>query len=349
MFFLAICEEPAILNLILFIKSILEIVGIIIPIVLIVMVTIDLVKIIMDASDKTIKNTSKSMLNRLMAAVIIFFVPVIVNVIMNMIEQDEVQNTACWKNANTEKIAEITAVKEAKRLAEQKEKQKKIAADNKKREEEDAKRKKNIVRRPDSDYGGTNSTSTGGGSTNLLDTALKEVGNGYKKFTDWYGFADEWCAMFVTWATAHTSITGKASDCSNAPRSGSSKCLFNAKTSADGGAVCSHSEWYANNNRFYHSQYYAGKYKSYMDGSKAYVPKPGDIVFFANGSSSYAGNPKNSCYQFGHIAIVKEVKDGKLYYVGGNQGSYSYSTSSVTIATRDIGDSYIGGYGTWPK
>ena len=346
MFFLTLCEEPTILNLILFIKSILEIGGIIVPIILIVMVTVDLIKIILDASEKTIKDSSKSMLNRIIAAIMVFFVPVVVNVLMNMIEQDNVEKTACWTNANTETIAKFKAVKEAKRLSEQEEKQKKIAENNKKREEEDKKRKENVVRRPDSDYG-NNSSSSGIGSTDLLQTAMNQVGQGYKTFTDWYDFADEWCAIFVTWATAHTSITGNANDCKNTPRSGSSKCLFNSKTSADGGAVCSHAEWYASHNRFYHSEYYAKVYKTYMDGNKAYVPKPGDIIFIANGDSRYAGNPKAACYQFGHIAIVKEVKDGQVYYVGGNQERSPYTISEVSVNYKPIDSSAIGGYGTW--
>ena len=44
-----------------------------------------------------------------------------------------------------------------------------------------------------------------------------------------------------------------------------------------------------------------------------------------------------------------EVKDGQLYWVGGNQGSDSYTTSSVTINNCDIGAAKIVGYGTWPK
>ena len=233
-----------------------------------------------------------------------FFVPTIVNVLMTRIDQGNVESTACWTNANSETIAIYTKEKEAAKLAEQKEKQEQIAANNKKREQEDEERKNNVVRRPESDYSGSNSSSSGGGSTSLLQTALNQKGENHTTFTDWFGFADEWCAMFVTWATAHTSVTGNANDCANTPRSGSDKCLFTSKTSADGGAVCTHAAWYAEHNRFYHSEYYANKYNTYKDGNKAYVPKPGDIVFFANGSNNYAGNPKNSCYQFGHIAIV---------------------------------------------
>lgn len=342
---MAICEDPSILNLILFIKSLLEIIGIFVPILLIVMVTIDLVKIVMDASEKTIKASSKSMLNRIFAAIIVFFVPTLVNILMTRIDQESVESTACWTNANTETIAKYKQIKEAKKLAEQKEKQEQIAANNKKREEEDEKRKNNVVRRPDSDYSGSSSSSSGGG-TNLLETALKEVGNNHAKYTDFYGFAADWCAMFAFWATAHTSVTGNASDCANVSTSGSDKCYYKSKIDVYSAVVYEYAQWMANHNRFYHSQHWAKQTGTYKDNGRVYEPKPGDFVFFNGG---YGGDPKNCYAQLAHIAIVKEVKNGQLYYVGGNQGSYSFYSSSVTIANVDIGSSYIVGYGTWPK
>ena len=333
MYIMTVCEEPAILNLILFIKSLMEIIGIVVPIILIVMVTLDLVKIVLDSSEKTIKTSFKSMLNRLIAAVVVFFVPMMVNLLMNQVDQGNVESSTCWANANSETIAKYTEVKEAKKLAEQKEKQEKIAENNKKREQEDEERKKNIVKRS-------------GGGTSILETALKEVGNNHSKYTSFYGVAADWCAMFAFWTTAHTSVTGNANDCANVTRSGSDKCYYTSKIDIYSAVVWQYTEWVAKHDRFYHSQYWANRMGTYKDNGRAYEPQPGDFVFFNGG---YGGNPLSCRAQLSHIAIVKEVKNGYLYYVGGNQGGSIYYNSSVTIASRPIGDSYIVGYGTWPK
>ena len=333
---LAFCEEPEILNLILFLRSIIDVICILVPIALIVMISIELGKIVFGSSDKTVKSATKGIFNKIIATIVIFFIPVLVNLILGNLGESSVQQTACWTNANSETITYYKKIKEAKQLAERKEKQERIEANNKKREEEDKKRKKNIKKR----------TSSSGGGKTLLETALKEVGNGHSKYTSWYGFADEWCCMFVVWATAHTSVNGNVSECANTPRSGSDKCYYNKKIQEDAAAVSYFAYWMAKNNRFYHSQYWANSTGKYKDGSKAYTPQPGDLVFFNGG---YGGDPMNCQAQLSHIAIVKEVKDGQLYWVGGNQGSNTFTTSSVTINNCDIGASKIVGYGTWPK
>ena len=338
---LAFCEEPEILNLILFLRSVVEVICIVVPIVLILMISIQLFKIVFDSSDSNLKIATKGIINKILASVIIFFVPVLVNLMLGSLGENRVQQTACWTNANSETITYYKKIKEAKQLAERKEKQERIAENNKKREEEDKKRKKSIKKR----------TSSSGGGKTLLETALKEVGNGHKKYTDWYGWPDEWCCMFVVWATAHTSVNGNVSECANTGRSGSEKCYYNKLIKEDAAAVWYFAYWMAQNKRFYHSQYWANSTGTYKDGSKAYTPQPGDLVFF-NGNPAYGvyhGNPLTCDGELGHIAIVKEVKDGQLYWVGGNQGAGSFESSSVTINNCDIGAEKIVGYGTWPK
>ena len=185
----------------------------------------------------------------------------------------------------------------------------------------------------------------------LLNTALKEEGNGHTKYTNWYGEADEWCAMFANWAMAHTSITGNANDCKNTGKGGSDKCIYKKLITENADSVWHYANWMAKNKRFYHSQYWANKMGTYKNGNEAYTPKPGDLVFFNGtyaGGGVYGGDPLNCRAQLGHIAIVKEVKNGNLYWIGGNQGSNSYTSSSVTINSCEIGAEKIVGYGTWP-
>ncbi len=338
---LAFCEEPEILNLILFLRSIIDVICILVPIALVVMVSVELGKIVFSASNKTVKSATKGIFNKIIATIVIFFIPVLVNLILGNLGESSVQQTACWTNANSETITYYKKIKEAKQLAERKEKQERIEANNKKREEEDKKRKKNIKKR----------TSSSGGGKTLLETALKEVGNGHSKYTNFYGMAADWCAMFVFWATHHTPVNGNVSDCANPTRAGSDKCYYKKLIEVDSAVVYSYAVWMAQNKRFYHSQYWANSTGTYKDGSKAYTPQPGDLVFFDGNPSiaTYSGNPLTCDGELGHIAIVKEVKDGQLYWVGGNQGSDSYTTSSVTINNCDIGAAKIVGYGTWPK
>lgn len=331
MYILEICEEPAILNLILYIRGIVELLCTIIPIVLIVMVSIELFKIVFDASDKTIKSASKGIINKVIATIAIFFIPTIVNLIMKNIDQMSVQKTSCWANANTATIAHYQQIKEARDLSELKEKQEKIAANNAAREKADQERKDNIVKK----------SALG---EKMAEVAAKELGKNHKTYTDFYGFADEWCAMFVFWVTAHTPVSGSASACNSA--SGSDNCVYKKYIGEKSAVVYAYAHWIANNKEFYHSKYSVSKYNTYKKGNKVYEPQPGDLIFF-NGSNRYQGNPKNCPGQLSHIGIVKEVKDGQVITVEGNTSGSWYGGTKVDSHKYSLGDSYIAGYGHW--
>ena len=339
MYILEICEDPAILNLILFIKSLIEMISMVVPIILIVMVTIDLVKIMMGNSDKALKSATKSMLNRIIAAVIVFFVPTIVNIVLVNVEEDRVEKSACWTNATEAKIEYYSQIYEANKASEKQKKQEQILANNKKRDKEDQERKKKIVPREKS------SGSASGNS--LAEVAYNELGNSGTKYKNWYGMNSEWCAVFVSWAIAHTPTKGASSTaCKNTSSSGSDKCVYTKDISIKSAVVYQFTEWIAKNKKFYHAKYYANKYGTYKNGSKVYEPVPGDLIFF-NGSYSYTGNPK-SCYaQLSHIGIVKEVKNGKVITVEGNTSGSNHYSTKVDSHSYDLGDSYVMGYGHW--
>lgn len=331
MYMLEICEEPAILNLILFIKAILELISVVIPITLIVMVSIDLVKIVFDASDKTIKSVSKGILNKVIATVVIFFIPTIVNLILKNLNQMNVNQTECWANANTETIAHYQQIQEARKLSELQEKQATILANNKAREEADQERKDNIVKK----------SALG---EKLVQIAEKELGKNHRTYTDFYGFANEWCAMFVYWVTAHTPVDGNAASCTS--RNGSDNCVYKKYIGTKSAVVYDYAQWIANNKKFYHSEYYARKYNTYKSGNKVYEPQPGDLIFFAR-EYEYNGNPKNCPGEPYHIGIVREVKDGQVITIEGNTSGYSYDTTKVASNKFSLGDSLIMGYGHW--
>ena len=337
MYMLEICEEPAILNLILFVKGILEIICTGVPIILIIMVSIDLLKIVFDATDKTIKASTKSMLNKMIATVVIFFVPTIVNLILKNLNQMNVQQTACWANANSDTIAYYQEIKEARELSERQEKQAQIVANNKAREKKDQERKDNIVKKSEA-------------GEKLVEIAEKEVGNvGGQKYKTFYGIDGDWCAMFVFWVTAHTPVSGGKNACANVNNSGSDKCVYKAKVDVKTALVNDYIEQFHKKYKFYHSKYYASKFGTYKKGSKAYEPQPGDLIYFS-WTGGWRGNPAyTSGGQVSHVGIVKEAKGNTVYTIEGNTGSNSHYSSKVAIKQYDINSSNIVGYGVWTE
>lgn len=101
MLFLEICEESNFLSVILYIKNIINIIKIVVPIILILMCTIDLAKKVFNDEEKS----TKAIVSRFIAAVTIFFLPSILNLVLELADQSKFTETLCWKNANKETIA----------------------------------------------------------------------------------------------------------------------------------------------------------------------------------------------------------------------------------------------------
>lgn len=336
MYILNMCEEPSILNLILFVKGLIEILGIVVPIILIIMVSIELVKIVFDVSDKTVKASTKSILNKIIATIVVFFVPTIVNLILSNLNQMNVQQTECWVNANTDTISYYKDIKEARELSERQQKQAKIAENNKAREKAEEERKNNIVKK-----------SAAG--QRLADVALKEVGNSGDKYKKFFGFDGDWCAMFVFWSLAHTPVNNNKSACQNVTSNGSNQCVYNGTVDVKSGLVNDYIEQFNAKYKFYHSKYYANKFRTYKKGSKAYEPQPGDLIYFS-WTGGWRGNPAStSGGQVSHIGIVTEVKGNNVYTVEGNTGSNNHYSSKVLKKSYDINSSEIVGYGVWTE
>lgn len=87
------------------VKSILTVIQIAVPILLIVMGSIDLMKAVMAGKDDEIKKAQTTFVKRAIAAVIVFFIPLFVNIIMGLVvvQNDSAGNPVkyqdCWKNA----------------------------------------------------------------------------------------------------------------------------------------------------------------------------------------------------------------------------------------------------------
>ncbi len=109
-FLLETCENPNLLRIIFFIKQLIDVVFIIVPIGLILFIIIDFAKAMMSSNGDGMKKSSKITVRRIVYAVALFFVPLIVNIATDALEEtldssDYKSYLTCWTNANKEKIA----------------------------------------------------------------------------------------------------------------------------------------------------------------------------------------------------------------------------------------------------
>lgn len=134
----AACESSGILSVILFVKTLLNIICIGVPIILIVLAAIDLGKIVMSGETK---KPISSLVSRMIGACGIFFVPYLVSLLIDLVGVFDTKNfTVCMDNANTETIAYYKGVeKEREELELQKLETEREAA--KKEREEIAKKR----------------------------------------------------------------------------------------------------------------------------------------------------------------------------------------------------------------
>ena len=72
-------------------KAVLMIIQFGIPMILIIMGSIDLGKAVLASDDKEIKGATSKLIKRAIAAVAVFFVPLIVNLLINMVGQQSAQ------------------------------------------------------------------------------------------------------------------------------------------------------------------------------------------------------------------------------------------------------------------
>ena len=80
------CQHPGILRIIYFGKLLIDLVFTLLPIGLIVMILIDFSKVVISGEEKAVKN-SKIVVQRIINAMIVFCIPWIVNVFMNLLSE----------------------------------------------------------------------------------------------------------------------------------------------------------------------------------------------------------------------------------------------------------------------
>lgn len=98
-----VCSDPDFLRIMLFVNTLLTIAKIILPLAIIVVATLDITKLILEGTPDEFKRQSKKFVNRLISAVIIFFIPTIINVIFGFVDET-FDFMPCFTNATQENV-----------------------------------------------------------------------------------------------------------------------------------------------------------------------------------------------------------------------------------------------------
>lgn len=106
-----VCAQPTVAQVMGVVNLIMKIICIIVPIVLIIMGSFDLFKAVTAGKDEDIKKKQQTLIKRIIAGVIVFLVPTIVNVLMNLIGVSDWRE--CWnagKDADIQDLFDINTL-----------------------------------------------------------------------------------------------------------------------------------------------------------------------------------------------------------------------------------------------
>ncbi len=108
------CNNISILGTILFIKNIVKILCIVTPILLLLFLTIDFVRAAIESNEEKMDKVKNTAIKRILFALIVFFIPIIVNSTMNLLG-NSTNFSACYDLADNEvvtKLAEANKIQE---------------------------------------------------------------------------------------------------------------------------------------------------------------------------------------------------------------------------------------------
>ena len=90
------CNDPALSSFLASVKNIMLLIQIIVPCVLVIAATVEFVRLSINPEDK---KGFRNILNKVMAAIIVFLIPVLINVVMGVVGEST-EFTNCWNNAS---------------------------------------------------------------------------------------------------------------------------------------------------------------------------------------------------------------------------------------------------------
>lgn len=184
------CKEPALVPLINATRRLMETLQIIVPIILLIMISVQLFKLLVNPDEK---NGLKKITNKIIAAMIIFFLPIFINITMSFMKDTEsFQVAACWNIAKGMEEYQLTTK----------------AKYNSKY---DGKKNKLLIN-TEGKSNSSNSSSAGNGSAlgqSIVNYALSFVGNRYVYGGSWSGelpYTGTDCSGFVQGVFRHHGI-----------------------------------------------------------------------------------------------------------------------------------------------
>lgn len=101
---LSVCTEASFLATVLFIKKLIKVLTIIVPVILILLLSVDIAKAVIAGNDEQIKKAQKLAIKRLIYALLVFFVPIIVNSCFKMLGNRGVEGLSCYNNADDDTV-----------------------------------------------------------------------------------------------------------------------------------------------------------------------------------------------------------------------------------------------------
>lgn len=101
---LKICDSPEILSAMKYVKLVINLVKVLVPIILILSISIALVRTVSGKADEELPKVLKSSVNKILAAVLVFLVPTLVNTIIATMDAESIDFASCLNNATEENI-----------------------------------------------------------------------------------------------------------------------------------------------------------------------------------------------------------------------------------------------------
>lgn len=101
------CIDGSLLNIMRLVRLVIKVLQIAVPVGLILMGTIDMAKSVIAGDEKKIKEAQKPFVKRIVAAIIVFLIPYIVNIAINLVVSDASDWRNCWNTAGKENYNKI--------------------------------------------------------------------------------------------------------------------------------------------------------------------------------------------------------------------------------------------------
>lgn len=101
-----ICRDNDMVTIMSVVKTVFTVIQIAVPILLIIMGSLDLMKAVMAGKEDEIKKSQGTFVKRAIAAVIVFFIPLIVSLVIGLLpagttsDGSNVNYKACWDSGN---------------------------------------------------------------------------------------------------------------------------------------------------------------------------------------------------------------------------------------------------------